>query len=358
MIRVRPMLPGDLDAVRAVSIRNGLSSFDPDEVRESWLLHPFRECFAGVPYGWVLESVAGEIVGTFSNVHMLYELNGRKVKAGIAGSWAVDVAYRNSSLLLAMSYFNQKGVDVCLNGSASAVASRLMPTLKARRIPSPDYDLSYFWIVNRRAFVGAALRKKKIPCVGVLSRAAAMGLWAWDLQFIRPKRKPPGIKRLSGFGHEFDAFWERLRQKPGLLSAVRTSAALDWRFGGALRRQDAVVLGLFNGQELRGYVLLRKFVRPHLGLNQFVIADLQALNDSPTVLLDLLAAALEATAEEGMDALEWQGWNTAKRALAISLHPRPFRYSVWPLYYKVVNADLASMLANAECWDFSPFDAF
>jgi hypothetical protein len=145
---------------------------------------------------------------------------------------------------------------------------------------------------------------------------------------------------------------------PGLLRAVRTSAALDWRFGGALRRQNAVALGLFKGQELHGYVVLRKFARPHLGLNQFVIADLQALNDSPHVLLDLLAAALEATREEGMDALEWQGWNPAKRALAISLHPRPFRYDVWPLYYKVVNADLASMLADAECWDFSPFDAF
>ena len=358
MIHLRPMLPGDVEGTRAVCIRCGLPAFDPDEVKESWLVHPFREYFEGIPSGWVLESDAGEIVGTISNVHMLCELNGQPVKAVIAGSWAVDVAHRNSSLLLMKTYFNQKGVDLWLNGSAGAVTSRLLPMLKAQRIPSPDYDLSFFWIVNRRAFAGAALRKKKIPCVGLLSPVAAVGLWAWDLQFSRPERKPAGIRRLNEFGPQFDAFWESLRQTPRLLRAVRTSAALDWRFGNALRGKNGVLLGFFIGQELRGYVVLRKFVRPHLGLEQFVIADLQALNDSPDVLLKLLAAALEATREEGMAALEWQGWNSAKRALAISLHPRHYRYSVWPLYYKVVRTDLSSVLANAESWDFSPFDAF
>jgi hypothetical protein len=358
MTRVRPALPSDLEAIRAVSVRNGLSSFDPDETRESWLAHPFREQFEGVPHGWVLESETGEVVGTFSNIHMLYELEGRQYKAGVAGSWAVDVEHRNASLRLATAYFGQKGVDFCINGSASAVAARLMTAMKAQQVPSPDYDLSYFWLTNRRAFAAAALRKKKIPAAGLVSRIAALGLWAMDLGASRRTRSPAGIERLNRFGPESDAFWDKLRKSRGRLRALRNSAALEWRFRTALDQKRAVALGLWNGSELRGYVVLRQFVRPHLGLKQFVIADLQALDDSPEVIRNLWAGALQATSSEGMDALEWQGWHLSKRQMALSLNPRSYRYGVWPLYYKPVNPDLASTLAQPDVWDFSPFDVF
>jgi hypothetical protein len=56
--------------------------------------------------------------------------------------------------------------------------------------------------------------------------------------------------------------------------------------------------------------------------------------------------------------VEWQGWNPVKRRQALSLRPKSYRYSVWPLYYKAVNRDLASALTQVDTWDFSPFDAF
>jgi hypothetical protein len=358
MICVRPALLGDLEAMLAVSVRNGLSSFDPVETRNWWLSHPFRAEFEGVPIGWVLESETDGIVGTFSNVHMMYELDGRRFKCGIAGSWGVDSAHRNSSLLLVMSYFRQKGVDLCLNGSAGAIASRVMPALKIPRIASADYDLSYFWITRPRAFAEAVLRKKKIPAAGILSVAAALVLRAGDLRTGGRSRNLATVKPVKGFGDEFDAFWEKIRQGRGRLRAVRSSAALEWRFGGSLRQNRATVLGTFQGGRLGGYVVLRQSVREHLGLRQFVIADLQALDDSPDVILDLLAGALEATRQENLDALEWQGWSPAKRQVARSLHPKSYRYPVWPLYYKAVNPDLVPLLAGAGSWDFSPFDAF
>jgi hypothetical protein len=358
MIRVRPAALCDLEAIDAVCVRNGLSSFDTVETRNWWLSHPFRTEFEGVPIGWVLESDTDGIVGTFSNVHMMYELDGRRFKCGSAGSWAVDRSHRNSSMLLAMSYFSQEGVDLCVNGSASAVASRLMPALGAQRTASEDYDLSYFWITRRRNFARAVLRKKKIPAAGLLSHAAALVLWAADLRSGGRRRNLSEVKQLNGFGDEFDAFWEKIRQGRGRLRAVRSSAALEWRFGGYLRQKRATVLAIFQGGHLGGYVVLRRCVREHLGLRQFVIADLQALDDSPDVILDLLAAALEATRQEGLDALEWQGWNPAKRQVARSLHPKSYRYPVWPLYYKAVNPSLVPVLARADSWDFSPFDAF
>jgi hypothetical protein len=358
MIRVRPALLADLEGIQAVLANTGLSVFDAEE-RRRWLLsHPFREEFAGVPIGWVLESQDGKIVGTFSNIHMLYEIDGRRFKCGIAGSWGVDAEYRNSSLLLAMSYFSQKGVDFCFSGSASSVSSRLMPVLKAERIPAHDYDLSYFWITRHRTFAEAVLRKKKIPAAGVLASVVGLGLRATDRRRRRSTQNCESLKRFVAFGEEFDEFWEKLRRGRGCLRAVRTSAVLEWRFGSALRQRRAVVLGLLRGGELCGYVVLCEKDREHLKLRQFVIADLQVLDDSSDQLVELLAAALDATREERLDALEWQGWNQAKRRQALSLNPRSYRYPVWPLYYKARHPDLVPALERADNWDFSPFDAF
>jgi hypothetical protein len=272
----------------------------------------------------------------------------------------VDTPYRNgpTSLRLAIAFFGQTGVDMCLNGSASKVASRLMLGLKAQPIASEDYDLSYFWIMRRHAFASAALRKKRIPAPGLLAGPVALGLWATDLLYNRRKRKQADVRRLSNFGEAFDVFWDTLRKGPGRLRAVRTAAALEWRFGNLLRSRQAAIFGAFRGQELLGYVVLREATREHLELRQFVIADLQALDDSPEVLTDLLIAAIEATRHEGMDALEWQGWNPAKRRVASSLHPMTYRYPVWQLFYKAINPELGPVLKQPAIWDFSPFDAF
>jgi|ERR1019366_6688100 hypothetical protein len=358
MIRVRPALLEDLEAINAVWVRNGMFSFNPDDTRHWWLSHPFREEFKGVPIGWVLESSHSEVVGTFTNVHMMYDLEGRRFKGAIAGSWAVDTKHRNSSLMLAMAYFSQQRIDVCINGSASRVASRLMPVFKALRIPSDDYDLSYFWITNRRAFAASALRWKKIPLAGTLSPLVALGLWGRDLRCTGRRRSAADVRQFTEFGVEFDRFWEKVRQGPRRLRAVRTAAVLDWRFGSALRNKRATVLGLIHGDEMLGYVVLRENVREHLSLRQFIIADLQALEDSPTVLLGLIDAAREATRQANMDALEWQGWSSQKRRVAQSLRPLTHRYPVWPLFYKALNPELATPLSRPDTWDFSPFDAF
>jgi hypothetical protein len=72
----------------------------------------------------------------------------------------------------------------------------------------------------------------------------------------------------------------------------------------------------------------------------------------------LVPQALDTTKQEGMDALEWQGWNPAKRSVARALAPKSYRYPVWQLFYKAINPELAPVLARPAIWDFSPFDAF
>lgn len=358
MIRVRTVLPSDAEAIRDVCVRNAFPASEPDDMRRAWASHPFRREFDGVPNGWVLEKEDGNVVGTLSNVHMMYELDGHRLKAATTGSWCVDVPYRNGSLPLMNSYFSQKGIDLLVIGSASAVTSRLMSAMKVQRIPSPDFDLSYFWVTKRQAFVAAAMRKRRIPAAGVLSSVPAIGLWLLDICSRRAGGGQTAVKQLKSFGPEFDAFWGKLRQGPPRLRAVRTATALTWRFGRALQQNRAVLLGAFAGQELLGYIVLREFVRAHLGLRQFVIVDIQALDDSEQVLLDLMTAAIDATRLAGAAALEWQGCNTAKRKLALSLNPRSYRYPIWQLFYKASHPSLVSTLATPDVWDFSLFDEF
>lgn len=358
MIRVRAALLSDLDAVRQVSTRNGLSEFDPQQRKKWWLSHPFRQEFEGTPIGWILEKDDGEIVGTFSNIHMMYEMDGRRLKCAIAGSWGVDPEYRNSSLLLAMSYFGQKEVDFCLNGSASSVASRLMAAMRAERVPSWNYDLSYFWIASHRAFAAAVLQKKGIPCGQVVSYPVGLALKTSDLVTRISRHTSASLNRFHTFGTEFDELWEDLRREDGRLRAIRSAAVLEWRFGQALRQGKAIVLGMLQGERLCGYIILSEKERENLRLKQFVVADLQALNDSRAILFELLSAAIDTTQRQGLDALEWQGWNSAKRQVALALKPRSYRYPVWPLFYKTTQRDLCATLANANSWDCSPFDAF
>jgi hypothetical protein len=358
MTRVREALPGDAEGIYNVSVRNAFPSLTADELRKSWASHPFSSEFVGVPRAWVLETPEGEIVGALQNVLMMYELDGVRLKSASAGSWCVDVPHRGFSMFLMMTYFNQEAVDLWLIGTASNTTSRLMSAMKVERIPSPNFDLSYFWITDRKSFLEAALRKKKFPMAGALSRVGAAGLWTLDLPAKFSRRKASAVKRLEGFGPEFDQLWERLRRGASRLRAVRTAAALQWRFGDGLRQGRAVLYGAMSGDELAGYIVLREFVRPHLGLRQFVIADLQAVDDDPDVVIQLVSEAIEASREAGMAALEWQGWNAAKRELALSRRPRPYRYPVWPAYYKAVGAELSANLAKADVWDFSPFDAF
>lgn len=359
MIRIRPtLLDQDLEAINAVGVRNGFGAIDPEAYRRFWLGNPFRKEFEGVPNGWVLEDDSAGIVGTFWNGHIMYELDGSPLKAGVAGSWAVDAEHRSSSLLLAMAFMNQKGVDLCLNGSASSVASRLMSTLRFKRIPTEDYSLSYFWIVRRRAFAAAALRKKNFPAADCLALPAALFLWFSDLLSQRSRRGAGQLRRIESFGDDFDTLWQRLRRTPGRLQAVRSSAVLRWRFADSLKGQKVVAIGLYRDNDLQGYVVLRGKNREQLKLRQYEICDLQVADDAPDGLLELLQGAIEVSREDGVDALEWTGWNSAKRRIAQSCHPRCYDYSVWPAFYKEKNPALVPVLAEPRAWDFSPFDAF
>lgn len=358
MTRIRPITLDDAEALYAIRSRNGLGQFDPAEWRKWCLSCPFRDHFESVPLGWILES-DGVGVGSFSNVHMLYDFNGKLLRAAIGEAWAVDPEYRNSSLKLYYASFRQPGVDLLIYASPTEGVARLHTAMKVDHIPSPDYDIPILWPLHHHAFATAALRQRAIPAADALAWPLGAGLRIADWMRSRGRARPSGrVRRIERFDDRFDSLWQKIRSGPPRLRAVRTSAVLQWRFQKDLNKQSATLLIRERGGELDGYAILLHNFRGHTGLKACDLGDLQAIDDDPEALKDLLLSALHVARDEGADALKFLAGRGTKRSVALSLRPFTYQYPFWQLFYKVRNASMAGRLAAADVWDFSLFDTF
>src|SRR5258708_5264971 len=132
-IRIRPAVFADAEAIKRVHEGNGMGCLDVVEWRYCWESYPFAHEFHDVPIGWVLEADGVGVVGTIGNIHMLYHMGDRSLKAAIATAWAVDAAYRGKGMQLATTFFRQAGVDLRLNGSANPNAARVLTGLRIPR---------------------------------------------------------------------------------------------------------------------------------------------------------------------------------------------------------------------------------
>src|SRR5664280_1191301 len=213
-VQVRPATVEDAKGIAAVRARNGMPSFDIEDWRQSWESHPFRDEFAETPFGWVLENGREGIVGTLSNIPMMYDLDGKPVRASASGAWAVDSPHRRSSLLLMSALLRQKGVDLHIIGSANTVASPIMTGLKLPRIPAPDFNVSLLWVTGYRGFATSVLRKKNIPAASWLGMPAGAALGAYDCLKGRVGRRRVEVRQYDSFTEDFDIFWNELRRRP------------------------------------------------------------------------------------------------------------------------------------------------
>ncbi len=358
-VRLRTATFADAEAIAQLHKRNGMGDLDPVAWRNQWEAYPFAAEFRNIAIGWILETDTGRAVGYLGNVHMLYDLGGRAVKGAIAAAWMVDAGHRNMSLRLLTAFYKQDDVDLFLNVSANPTTARLLTAMKVPRIPIPGYDVPCFWAARPQAFAEAALRKRGIPGASVLARPAGIVLTARDV-LLRSGRGhvAAAVSRLSGFDGRFDSFWLSLRAGPPRLRAVRTRAVLEWRFGAQLRGGRAAVVAASQGGTLSGYAVLVRRQSPELGMDAYDVADLQAIQDNPTTIRDLLLASVSIAREDGMDAVKFLTGTPAKRAPADELRPYTYRLGHWQLYYKVESAELKNVLSMADAWDVSLFDTY
>ena len=359
MTRIRPITLDDAEVLYAVRNRNGVvGNLDPVQWRNWCLNFPFREEFEGVALGWILEN-EGVAVGSLSNIPMLYDFKGQTLRAAITQAWAVDPEHRSSSLKLMTASYRQPGVDLWIDDSASESVSKILTALKVDRIPSPDYDVPMLWPLRHRTFAAAALRRRAVPAADALACLLGTGMriagWARASGRSCPSAQVHPVGR---FDNRFDALWEKIRTGPPRLRAVRTSAVLRWRFQKEFNNQSVTILVCEHSGELEGYAILLHHFRAHTGLKVCDVGDLQAVNDNPEVLRDLLLGALNVARDEGADALKLLSGKATKRSVALSLHPYTYHHPFWQLFYKVRDVGLATRLNFADVWDFSHFDTF
>lgn len=356
--QVQPALFADAEAIGEIHKRNGLGEFDASAWRSIWESYPFAADFRDIPIGWVLETSTGALVGTIGNVHMLYELDGRRLRAAIATAWAVDAEHRGRALHLTTAFFKQKGPELLINGSASPTASKVLTGLQIPRIPIPDYNSPCFWAANPSAFAKAVLVRRGLPAAAFLAYPAGFALLVRDILRRSGRGKLTGpVRRLRAFDDQFNSLWQRIAAGPPRLRAVRTRAVLDWRFQTDLETGRTVVLSAESGSQRTGYLILSRRPGSDLGMSLYDVADFQAAGDDPAVYRDLLLAAIQLARDEGVDAVKFMTGTPAKRAPALALRPYMYQLPFWQLYYRA-SPELRSVLGAAEAWDFSVFDTY
>lgn len=358
-VRIRTAAFEDAEAIAQLNQRNGMGVLDKIAWREGWEAHPFAAEFRDIPIGWVLETGDGSVVGNLDNIHMLYELGGRRLKGVVAASWAVDQEYRGKSLQLMTTFFRQKGVDLWLNVSASPAAAQILTAMKISRIPIPDYGTPCFWAVRPRVFARAALVRKSVPGAALLAWPAGLALLARDVFRGSGRGRPAStIRRLREFDDRFDGLWQSTAAAAKRLRAVRTRAVLEWRFRVELRDGRAAIVVAEQGATLLGYAVLVRRQGLELGMSLYDVADLQAAGDDPSIMRDLLLGSIEIARKEGVDAVKFMSGTPAKRTPADALRPYTYRLPLWQQYFKASSPELAAELSTADAWDFSLFDSY
>ncbi len=289
----------------------------------------------------------------------MYCFNGEPVRAAIPSAWAVDRPYRQASIFLANKYFSQKNADLFLNTTASPQAGAIFKAFKCSEIPGPSCARVLYWITHYAGFAGASLRKMRAPAFAGIRHATGLAFYCRDFPYRHKDRhRQMEVTLLPAFDERFDAIWELLRRRRNRLLAVRTREALTWQFRPTLESGDTVILGLIQGDNLSGYLIMKRYDQKQYGLRRFRVVDIQAVHDEADIVLSLMSAALEHAERSAVDVVEAMGFHQSKRDLLEHLHPHHRTLPASPFLYRV-SADsrpLGDALRDAGAWDPSPFD--
>ena len=303
------------------------------------------------PIGWVLESPDQKVAGYLGNVPLIYELQGRTLRAAATHVWVVDESARSQSILLLNKYLNQP-VDLLLNTTANLEAQKVFEAFRAARVPARDYDEVLFRITSPRRFAAAVLKKKRIPLAQVLS--FPLGIL---LSFKCPSPKlDPSITEEINFGPQFDAFWDELTRQSKQILCHRGQRWLEWHFKDALAKNQLSIFTQTDEHRLKSYGLFLRHYSPALGMTRLRLVDYQSLTDDHASLGPMIDLALHKCREQGIPMLESIGIGPKKRAVVESKNPLRRRLPSWTFFFKSKNPSLMTELADPALWDPTIYD--
>jgi hypothetical protein len=357
-MHVREMQLSDYAAVQKVRQENGLTVLSLEEWNHLNRDNPFVSPEDPVPIGWILEDDREGVVGIYGNFPGRYGWRSQELRAGISHSWAVNRGHRKGSLLLVARYLGQKNVHLLINTSANVEAGRVFETLKALRVPQPDFHWILVWIFRYSAFVESVLRYKKVRGAGYLKPFLAAGLKGMDRLARRNRWKAFSgrVRRIDEFDERFDGFWKQLCASSRQLMAVRHRRALEWHFHLGQREGRIAIFIYETAGRMQGYLILRREEDPALALCRQRVVDLQVLAPGEEALQELFAAAADFARQSGAQILEVVGLSALKRRSLEALAPHRRRMTTWPFWYCAVQPVTGADFRNPEVWDPTLYD--
>jgi hypothetical protein len=356
-LSLRPVRADDYDEIERLKHQHGLGAYTREEWSHLFEHNPLlRKRHIDWPWGWVLESPDGTVHGHLGNVPVEYSFHGRTIAAAAASDWVVEQDHRGQSLQLVLQFFRQSAAELLLNTTASENYGRAYEKLGARRPPG-DYDRNVMWPVNRRAFAAAAIRKLGLPSNAVIRELLAAGL----VPVTAFRRVAAAIGRTGAplvdvchtFDTRFDAHWERLRSREGLV-CVRDAEALRWRFGRGVASGDVWVHAIADGGSVSAYVILAKAAAG--GVTRVRLIDYQDTATHHSRVAALFTSVFERCRDESIDAVQAAGVAPENRRWLVTLGGLVRRMPPMMFYFKAVEPELQAALEQPGGWMPGPFD--
>jgi hypothetical protein len=359
--RLRVATFEDYPSIYRIAAHYFSNPMPPDQWRRMFTDNPlWPRLGRSWPIGWVLEDVDGQVIGSFSNIPSMYYFQGTECLSGNGKSWHVLPGYRGRgyALWLVTALVNQEQPEITMITTIGAAATPIVSRLLSR-VPLGDWSRRSFRILRYQDFARRALIRKGVPATAALTRPLAAGLRARDALFaarLQPVPRVFDVEYAEHFDHRFDRFWEELRRRnPGKLLGVRDSAALNWRFGGAIREGRMKVWTASRGGLLRAYCIINEHMYPGFEAQSLRIMDYQTVVNETDLLPGLLRVALTGYERSGAHILEMLGSGLPKMR-SFEKFARAGADKPWSFYYHSVDTSLATVLRRPEVWDASGFD--
>lgn len=248
--------------------------------------------------GWLIIDDKGCIGGSFGSIPMLYHYKGQEKIFDVASSWYVEPSCRRHSLAVFRRFLKTGRAQLCTTPSPDVtfIFKRMgFRSFEAEWLgkgyflPINSWEFSYF--LRQKLFKNRAIFAFSICIMPLLSLIVDFYRSLYKFRSFRKKEGQYLVREISTFGEEYDAFWEKFRQKFDIL-AVRNRKALNWLFFGTPQlRSQRKVLEIRRKEELIGYAAVKEVVRqvgPHRHIRYYEIFDAALLEDNRELFLDLL----------------------------------------------------------------------
>lgn len=361
-VRCRPATLNDYEQIHALERRYHLGFKNYDEWSHMWVNNPVCMRHPDLQIGWVLEDHQPQIVGSIGSVPFPFEFKGRQLIAGTSSSWVVDQRYRAYALLLLDRFLSQPGVDLHLCVSPNHEAEPGV-ALQCERVPVGMWNRAAFWITNYRGFVDSMLAKKEVRFRAFLRYPVGGAMVVHDafrrdaLRAALRAVKDYDVQPCAAFDERFEDFWETVRTRnPHQLLATRSREMLAWHFKYPLARNTAWISTVTDGGSLAAYAVFCRKDVASIGLRRVRLLDYQSRDGDTSLLLPILADALERCRREGMSVLESIGWHLDRGDLMDRLAPYFRTLRSWQYFYKAATPALASVLKERAVWNPSQYD--